>query len=183
MDVAASNSTQMAAGEHEVAVHPLSQNSRLSTRTFDLPTSSEHNGRASQIRLCSNQRPHMRAFHCATAGFFAAFFVWFSLSPLLSVVGDTLHLTRQQLWISTMCNDASTVITRLLIFGPLCDVIGARRLLSTVLILVAIPTVLVGTVHTKEEGSNNKSSEEALLQKDGKIRIRVTKERAKGSRN
>jgi len=122
--------------------------STTGTATFDLPTSPEHGYRALRIKLFSCKRPHMRAFHCATAGFFVAFFVWFSLSPLLSVVASDLNLTRQQIWISTMCNDAATVLTRLFIFGPLCDVVGARRLLAAVLVLVSLPTALVGVVNS-----------------------------------
>ena len=113
--------------------------------SFDLPTSNEHNGRAIQIRLFTNKRPHMRAFHCAWIGFFAAFFVWFSITPLLSVIAQDLGLTRKQLWVSTMCSDIATILARLIV-GPLCDVFGARLLLTYILALVSIPTALTGTI-------------------------------------
>jgi len=123
------------------------QQHRPSEVSFDLPTSKEHNGRATQIRLFTNKRPHMRAFHCAWIGFFAAFFMWFSITPLLSVIAQDLQLTRKQLWVSTMCNDIATILARLLV-GPLCDVLGARLLLASILALVSIPTALTGTIRT-----------------------------------
>ena len=43
-------------------------------------------GKATEIKLCSFKRPHMRAFHFAWFSFFLAFTMWFSFAPLMAVV-------------------------------------------------------------------------------------------------
>ena len=36
--------------------------------------------------------------------------IWFAPAPLLKVIGDTLHLTKQQLWTSSITNDCTYCI-------------------------------------------------------------------------
>ena len=95
------------------------------TRAYKVRVNPDQNDRAEEIKLGSLQRPHMRAFHSAWFGFLTAFFLWFSASPLLSVIQDSLGLTREDIWLSTICSDISTVIARFIV-GSWCDNYGAR---------------------------------------------------------
>jgi MFS family permease len=116
-------------------------------RSYALAVDRGQNDRATEIRLWTGQRPHMRAFHCATLSFFAAFFMWFSISPLLGVIAQDLSLSRQDLWISTICSELSTILTRFVV-GPACDMYGARLPMALVLVAAALPTALTGTVQS-----------------------------------
>jgi NNP family nitrate/nitrite transporter-like MFS transporter len=115
--------------------------------TYDLKVDPKENDRATEIKLRSTARPHMRAFHSAWVSFFMAFFMWFSVSPLLGEIGRTLELSRKDLWISTMCSDVATVVARFIV-GPMCDRYGARIPMAIVLCMTSIPTALTGTVHS-----------------------------------
>lgn len=89
----------------------------------------------------------MRAFHCSWWGFFIAFFIWFSIAPIQSEIKDSLNLTKQELWTSSIVGVAGTVFMRFLL-GPLCDKYGARALFSVVLCAASIPTACTGFVNT-----------------------------------
>ena len=67
----------------------------------------------------------MRAFHLSWWGFFIAFFIWFSIAPLLTEIKQTLGLTKEQIWTSSIVGVAGTIAMRF-ILGPLCDKFGAR---------------------------------------------------------
>ena len=45
-------------------------------RNFVLKVDDDH--KATELKLCSMARPHMRAFHYSWWSFFIAFFIWFS---------------------------------------------------------------------------------------------------------
>ena len=77
----------------------------------------------------------------------SAFFMWFSASSLLSVIQDSLNLSREDIWLSTICSDISTVIARFVV-GSSCDHYGARLPMASVLALAAIPTALLGTANS-----------------------------------
>jgi len=114
-------------------------------QTYDLKVDPDQDDKASEIKLCSFARPHMRAFHCSWCCFFIAFFIWFSIAPLLPEVKITLDLEKADLWTSNICGVAGTIFLRF-VNGPLCDKIGARLLMGCVLMLASIPTALTGTV-------------------------------------
>ena len=117
------------------------------TTTYHLRVDKDQNDRAVEIKLCSLQRPHMRAFHAAWFAFFTAFFMWFSAAPLLGVLQDSLGISRRAIWLSTICSDVSTVLARFVV-GSACDSYGARLPMGAVLVLAAIPTALLGSVKT-----------------------------------
>jgi NNP family nitrate/nitrite transporter-like MFS transporter len=114
---------------------------------YDLKVDPDENDRAIEIKFCSTQRPHMRAFHSAWVSFFMAFFMWFSVSPLLGEIGRTLDLTRGQLWISSFWSDVATILARFIV-GPMCDTYGARIPMAIVLCVASIPTALTGTINS-----------------------------------
>jgi len=87
---------------------------------YHISTDPDQDDKASEIKLCSFARPHMRAFHCSWWGFFVAFFIWFAIAPLLSEIRDDLGLTKQDVWTANIIGVGSTIAMRFLM-GPLCD--------------------------------------------------------------
>ena len=100
--------------------------------------------------LCSFERPHMRAFHCAWWAFFVAFFNWFAISPLLPSIKDDLALDKKDIWTSSIAAVGSTILIRFML-GPLCDVYGPKVLFTISLCLTAIPTALIGVIQSKTD--------------------------------
>jgi len=114
---------------------------------YEMPVDHMDGDRSTQINLFSFKRPHMRALHCAWISFFLCFMIWFAPAPLLKEIGDTLNLTKAELWTSSITNDCSAIFTRI-IMGPICDKFGARLPMSFVLIAASIPTAMVGLVNS-----------------------------------
>jgi NNP family nitrate/nitrite transporter-like MFS transporter len=112
-------------------------------RRYHAKVNPEQHDRAVDIPLYSFARPHMRAFHLSWMAFLVAFFVWFSISPLLSEIASTLHLSHQEIWTSSCLAVASSAVTRVLI-GPFNDKYGARWVMAVTLVAAAIPTALAG---------------------------------------
>ena len=88
----------------------------------------------------------MRAFHMSWLAFFLCFFGWFGLAPLMPVIRQELHLTKEQIGNSIIASVAVTVFARLLI-GWLCDRVGPRRAYACLLIAGSIPVMCVGFAH------------------------------------
>ena len=106
--------------------------------TYKIRTDPRQHDKATEIILCSIQRPHMRAFHASWFGFFIGFVMWFAITPLLGEVQETLGLTNKEIWMSSLCGTAMTVLARVMM-GPLCDVFGARKCMAAVVVFSAIP--------------------------------------------
>jgi hypothetical protein len=115
--------------------------------TYTIRTDPRQHDKATEIILCSLERPHMRAFHASWFGFFIGFIMWFAITPLLGEVKETLGLTNAQIWMSSLAGTTVTVLARIMM-GPLCDMFGARRCMAVVVIISAIPCGLTGLVHT-----------------------------------
>lgn len=115
--------------------------------TYVCAVDPDQNDKSSEIRLFNFSRPHMRAFHCSWFAFFMAFFLWFSISPLLSEVKVSLGLTKQEIWTSSIIGVGGTILMRF-IFGPLCDKFGARALFAVCMCVGAIPTACTGLVNS-----------------------------------
>jgi len=114
-------------------------------KTYTLKVDPEQDDRASEIKLCNFDRPHMRAFHMSWICFFLAFMIWFAIAPLLEEVRDSLNISKSEVWISNITSVAGTALMRF-ILGPLCDKYGARILMGTVLMLASIPAACIGLV-------------------------------------
>mmetsp|Transcript_11067 Transcript_11067/g.26718 ORF Transcript_11067/g.26718 Transcript_11067/m.26718 type:complete len:492 (+) Transcript_11067:181-1656(+) len=114
-------------------------------RRYPLDVDPDQDDKSKEIMLCDFKRPHMRAFHCSWFAFFVAFFIWFSIGPLLPEIKTSLGLTKQDIWNSNIANVAGTVIVRF-ILGPLCDKLGPRVLFTGVLCFAAIPTACTGLI-------------------------------------
>jgi NNP family nitrate/nitrite transporter-like MFS transporter len=107
----------------------------------------EEGDRGLEIRLCCWARPHMRALHCAWISFFLAFTIWITPAPLLKEISTTLGLTKQQVWTSSIVNDVTAIVLRVVI-GPVCDAQGARIPMAVVLVLASVPTAMLGLVNS-----------------------------------
>jgi len=116
-------------------------------QTYNLKVDPDDDDKATEIKLCSFARPHMRAFHWSWFSFFVAFFVWFAIAPLLPEIKKTLGLTKKELWTSNICSVASTILMRFIV-GPGCDKFGPRIIFTIVLIYGAIPTACVGLINS-----------------------------------
>lgn len=102
--------------------------------------------KATAIRLLDFRSAPMRAFHMTWLAFFLCFFGWFGLAPLMPVIRQELHLTKEQIGNSIIASVAITVLARLLI-GWLCDRIGPRRAYTWLLIAGSLPVMAVGFAH------------------------------------
>jgi NNP family nitrate/nitrite transporter-like MFS transporter len=123
-------------------------NSVYRRRRVDFPhiaTDPMQDDKATEIKLLSMQRPHMRAFHFAWLSFFIAFFGWFSIPPLMPTIKKQLHLTADQVANSNIVSVASTILGRV-IAGPMCDRYGSRSVQAVLLILGAIPVASAALV-------------------------------------
>ena len=116
-------------------------------KRFDIDVDTGQDNKATELKICSFKRPHMRAFHYSWWSFFVAFFIWFSIAPLLPEVRKTLHLTDQDIWSTNIVAVSGDIVLRF-VFGAVCDKYGARIPMAAVLIAASIPTAMTGLVHS-----------------------------------
>lgn len=93
--------------------------------------------------------PQIRTFHMTWFAFFACFFAWFGIAPLMSVVRDELHLTKEQIGWAIIGSVSMTIFARLFI-GWLCDRIGPRKSYTWLLIIGSLPVMGIGLAHSFE---------------------------------
>jgi len=91
----------------------------------------------------------IRTFHMTWFAFFACFFAWFGIAPLMSVVRDELALTREQIGWAIIGSVSMTVFARLFI-GWLVDRIGPRKSYTWLLILGSLPVMGIGLAQSFE---------------------------------
>ncbi len=103
--------------------------------------------RATKVNLLDFTSPSMRAFHLSWFAFFLCFVAWFGIAPLMAIVRDDLHLTKQQIGNAAIASVAITVLARFLT-GWLCDRFGPRRTYTALLLLGAVPVMGIGLAHT-----------------------------------
>lgn len=134
-------------GSNSTFFYPVLGSGRLnvSRLSFEIATDPLQQDKATEIRLLSFQRPHMRAFHFAWMSFFIAFFGWFSIPPLLPTIKKELKLTDDQIANTNIVSLASTILGRLIV-GPLCDRYGARTVQSVLLVVGALPVAAASLV-------------------------------------
>lgn len=117
----------------------------VNVEDFDLAVDPDQKYKAKELKICSFARPHMRAFHYSWWSFFIAFFIWFSIAPLLPEVKKSLKLNSDQIWITNIVAVAGDIVMRF-VFGSLTDRWGARVLMGGVLMVASIPTACTGLV-------------------------------------
>jgi len=91
----------------------------------------------------------IRTFHMTWFAFFACFFAWFGIAPLMSVVRDELQLTKSQIGWAIIGSVSMTIFARLLI-GWLCDRIGPRKAYTWLLVLGSLPVMGIGFAQSFE---------------------------------
>jgi len=112
---------------------------------FDLPVNASN--KATKLKILSFARPHMRAFHYSWWSFFIAFFIWFSIAPLLPEVRETLQLSKKDIWTTNIVAVVGDIFCRFL-FGAVTDKLGARLPMGFVLLAASIPTAMTGLVNS-----------------------------------
>ncbi|KAK3369925.1 major facilitator superfamily domain-containing protein [Podospora didyma] len=82
---------------------------------------------------------HGRVFFFSWLGFMLAFWAWYTFPPLLPVtIKKDLNLTSEQVANSNIVSLTATLLVRF-VAGPLCDLLGSRRVFSLILLVGAIP--------------------------------------------
>jgi NNP family nitrate/nitrite transporter-like MFS transporter len=106
----------------------------------------QETGKATRINLFDLRSPQMRAFHMSWFAFFLCFFAWFGIAPLMKVVRDEMHLTKDQVGWCIIGSVAITVAARMLV-GLVCDRVGPRLTYTWLLILGSLPVMAIGFAH------------------------------------
>jgi hypothetical protein len=112
-----------------------------------MPVNPAEGFKATEIRLFSVARPHMRAFHFAWLSFFCAFVCWFAFAPLMVLVKADLELNLSQVFTTNILSVAGTVFCRFAI-GPLCDKVGPKICQFSLLSWIAVFTLLGMSVNS-----------------------------------
>ncbi len=68
--------------------------------------------KATTVKLLDFHSAPMRAFHMAWLAFFLCFFGWFGLAPLMPVIRNELHLTKEQIGNSAIAAVARNCASR-----------------------------------------------------------------------
>ena len=100
-----------------------------------------------KLNVLSFKGVQMRTFHITWLTFFACFFGWFGLAPLMPTIRHDLGLTKSQVGNTIIAAVSATIIARLII-GRIADIWGPRKTHTVLLILGAIPVMLVGLAHS-----------------------------------
>ncbi len=79
-------------------------------------------------------RPEIRVLHFTWIAFFISFYVWFNHAPLLTMIQQSLGLSKQELKTLLILNVALTIPARIVI-GMLVDKFGPRQVYSALLII------------------------------------------------
>mmetsp|Transcript_56850 Transcript_56850/g.68051 ORF Transcript_56850/g.68051 Transcript_56850/m.68051 type:complete len:477 (+) Transcript_56850:50-1480(+) len=119
-------------------------------QVYALNVDKNQDDKATEIKLCNFARPHMRAFHCSWWAFFIAFFIWFSIAPLLREIKNDLGLSKEQIWTSNIVSVMGTIFMRFAL-GPACDKYGARVLFTIILCACSIPAALTGIIQDAKD--------------------------------
>ena len=85
----------------------------------------------------------IRTFHMTWFAFFACFFAWFGIAPMMIIVREELGLTKEQVGWTIIASVAVTIFARLFI-GWLCDRIGPRLAYTWLLVLGSLPVAGIG---------------------------------------
>jgi MFS transporter, NNP family, nitrate/nitrite transporter len=102
-----------------------------------------------KLNIFSGKGIQMRTFHITWLTFFFCFFGWFGIAPLMPLVREQLHLTKEQVGNITIASVSATIIARLII-GRLCDTLGPRLSYTILLIIGAIPVICIGFANSYE---------------------------------
>ncbi|HHB83723.1 MAG TPA: MFS transporter [Devosia sp.] len=91
----------------------------------------------------------IRTFHMTWFAFFACFFAWFGIAPLMIIVREELNLTKEQVGWTIIGSVAVTIFARFLV-GWLVDRYGPRMTYTWLLVLGAFPVAFIGLANSFE---------------------------------
>ncbi len=91
----------------------------------------------------------IRTFHMTWFAFFSAFFAWFGIAPMMVVIREELHLTKDQVGWTIIASVAATVFARFFI-GWLCERVGPRLAYTYLLLFGALPVAGIGLADSFE---------------------------------
>jgi NNP family nitrate/nitrite transporter-like MFS transporter len=87
----------------------------LATKIFPKRILVDENGKATNIKLFSFGRPHMRAMHLSWLSFFIAFTGWFAIPPLMPTIKADLKLTPSEISDANLTSVSATILARLIV--------------------------------------------------------------------
>ncbi|KAK1756755.1 nitrate transporter [Echria macrotheca] len=100
------------------------------------------NNKARSVPVLNPLDRHGRVFFFSWLGFMIAFWAWYTFPPLLTVtIKADLNLTSAQVANSNIVSLAATLLVRF-VAGPLCDLLGARKVFGLILLAGSIPVGL-----------------------------------------
>ncbi|MBF7694569.1 MFS transporter [Acinetobacter rathckeae] len=105
--------------------------------------------KATRIHLFNFKTAAMRAFHMSWLAFFVCFFAWFACAPLMPVIADEFHLSKNQIANINIAAVAITILVRLIV-GPLCDKYGPRKTHTGLLLIGSIPVFGLAAANSYE---------------------------------
>lgn len=94
----------------------------------------------------------MKVLHLSWMAFFITFMVWFNFAPLISVIGDSLGLTKSELKTLMLLNVALTIPARVII-GMLTDKYGPRLVYALLLGICSIPCFMFALASSFEQAA------------------------------
>lgn len=96
-----------------------------------------------RLNILSLKGVQMQTFHITWLTFFFCFFAWFGIAPLMPLVSEQLHLTKEQKGNVAIAAVSATILARLII-GRLTDKYGPRKVYTWLLVICAFPVMLIG---------------------------------------
>ena len=116
-------------------------------RRYRIRVARNENDRATELRVGNFSRPHMRSFHFCWWCIFLGFSCWLAISPLLPTVGNSLGLSRQQLWSTTIASLPLATLLQPVLYS-LCKSYGPRNVMLALMCVASIPMACIGTVQS-----------------------------------
>jgi MFS transporter, NNP family, nitrate/nitrite transporter len=96
-----------------------------------------------RLNIFSLKGVQMQTFHITWLTFFFCFFAWFGIAPLMPLVSEQLHLTKEQKGNVAIAAVSATIIARLII-GRLTDKYGPRKVYTWLLVICSFPVMFIG---------------------------------------
>ena len=87
----------------------------LATTLFPKRILIDEDGKATNIKLFSFGRPHMRSMHLSWLSFFIAFTGWFAIPPLMPTIKADLQLAPREISKANLTSVSATILARLMI--------------------------------------------------------------------
>ncbi len=94
----------------------------------------------------------MKVLHLSWMAFFITFAVWFNFAPLVSVIADSLGLTKAEIKTLMLLNVALTIPARVII-GMLTDKYGPRLVFALLLAICSIPCFMFAFADSFEQAA------------------------------